>query len=73
MIMMMMTPALYHTSIIRYSKYKEEEKNTCKKLKTGKKDKKKEGRGSICTSTKGKVRKKRNNEIGGVGEYGEGI
>jgi len=41
---MMMTPVLYHTSI-RYSKYKEEEKNTCKKLKTGKKDKKKEGRG----------------------------
>jgi len=55
--MMMMTPVLYHTGIIRYSKYKEKEKHTCKKLKTRKKDEKKEG-GSICTPNKGKVIKK---------------
>ena len=56
---MMMTPALYHTGIIRYSKYKEKEKHTCKRLKTRKKDeKKKEGGSIICTSNKGKVIKK---------------
>jgi len=69
----MMTPVLYHTGIIRYSKYNEKENVHARKLKAAKKDGRKEGRrGPYVLQIKVKYKKKEQRNRGRRGSRGRG-